>query len=200
MVDVLEYPCTVVVKIQDKGHLMLSDALNRLGKTYVEFRTKLGALATTPLDPAIPLQNKDPAQLQNHGLWLMEKTMLEAILKHLKKCVRPLLSYDSDSAQTAMALLCDPRHRRGEVFFWMCDSDMSVEGKKQKHKQLVDQYTDLHLIPAMAAFKRHRARLSGAADPSQDQAQTTPTATETTRTADVGGLFKVPPRSVRRRG
>ena len=37
MVDVLEYPCTVVVKTQDKGHWMLSDALNRLGKMYVEF-------------------------------------------------------------------------------------------------------------------------------------------------------------------
>lgn len=34
VVDELDYPCKVVVKAQDKGHWLLSDALHRLARLY----------------------------------------------------------------------------------------------------------------------------------------------------------------------
>jgi len=147
MSNVLEHPCKIVLKSQDKGHWLLPHAVDRMCRLYVETQTWLREQHATE-KPADPL---------TIGLQLMETTMRESLIAHLKKFVAPVQKYVRERAHVAMALLCDHRHRRGEIFFWMSDASLSREDRKQVHGYLVQQYTNNHLIPAMVALKMGQA-------------------------------------------
>ena len=48
---VLERPCKIVLKSQDKGHWLLSRALDRICRLYVESKQRLAELRVVALDP-----------------------------------------------------------------------------------------------------------------------------------------------------
>jgi len=59
------------------------------------------------------------------GRFRIERQMSETLLAHLHPFVTPALQYCATRAHVAMALMCDHRHRRGDIFFWMSDPGLS---------------------------------------------------------------------------
>ena len=143
---VLEYPCKLVIKSQDKGHWLVTHALDNMCRLYVEASQRLATLQ---------LGSEDT---YDDGLDAVEVAMLTAMLDHLRKFVKPLTNYESDRAHVAMAMLCDHRFRRGDMFYWMTDAKLPEEERLEQYQALMGQYTDNHLVEAMVAMKLGQAR------------------------------------------
>ena len=116
--------------------------------------------------------------------------MLETLQGHLTKFVNPLREYEKRRAHVALALLCDQRHRRGEFFYWMSTPTGTTE-RLEKHQEMMDKYTDGHMIPAMVQLQLGKVQRAPA---STTTATTTTTTTTTTRRNSTGQseLFSVP--------
>lgn len=171
--DVLEVPCKTVVKSQSKGHWILPDAVARMSRIYSSFRRSLRTAAEGPApscDPSVaqalvvataPAPTEGPYRTFSASqLNEVDRVMKETIMKHLDKFLKPVMEYTPEGAHIAMALLCDPRHRRGEIFYWMCDPDKDGEEKLQRHRSMMSEYTDKHLIPAMVTYKARTSAIN----------------------------------------
>lgn len=88
--------------------------------------------------------------------------MWEALISHLRKFIKPLTDYVPDKAHIAMALLCDHRYRRGEIFFWMSDPLLGEQERLARHSQLVEEYTTNDLLPAMVNLRMGSTASDGA--------------------------------------
>lgn len=143
---VLEYPCKLVIKSQDKGHWLVTHALDNMCRLYVEASQRLATLQL------------GSEATYDDGLDAVEVAMLTALLEHLKKFVQPLTNYEPDRAHVAMAMLCDHRFRRGDMFYWMTDAMLPEEERLEQYQALMGQYTDNHLVEAMVAMKLGQAR------------------------------------------
>mmetsp|Transcript_30298 Transcript_30298/g.85613 ORF Transcript_30298/g.85613 Transcript_30298/m.85613 type:complete len:161 (+) Transcript_30298:2101-2583(+) len=114
--EVLDYPCMLVLKAQDKGHWLLPHAVHNLCRLFVAGRDRRqqldeappSAKATAPLEP---------------GRLRIERQIWKTLLGHLQPFVTPVLQYCATRAHVAMALLCDHRHRRVDIFFWIVTLD-----------------------------------------------------------------------------
>ena len=144
----LEVPCKLVVKAQDKGHWLLSDAVHRVCKCFAEYR-EFVRTAVRPSD------RSPPDVLGQHELGIH---MRQTFLAHMRPFLTPFLGYQSEKAHAALAVLCDPRLRRGEVFYWMCDPLTPPLEKLQHHQSVMEQYTFKHLIPFMVRMKMAELR------------------------------------------
>ena len=100
------------MKAQDKGHWLLPQALDNLGRLYVLANGQLSAC----------LLRETMGDDMTTNLVAMEIRMWEALISNLKKLVKPFTEYVSYKAHTTMALMCDHRYRRGGIYFWTSDS------------------------------------------------------------------------------
>ena len=80
-------------------------------------------------------------------------SMRGTFMDHMKPFVAPLMGYCPDQAPAALALLCDPRHRRGEVFYWMSDPLQPECVRRAMFHHLLDSYTEKHLLPYMVSLQ-----------------------------------------------
>ncbi len=140
---VLERPCKLVMKSQDKGHWLLPQALDRICRLFVESQQRLAELRAVPPPP--------PGSI-DQPLDEVEATMLTTWVEHLEKFLAPLTAYDPTKAHIAMALLCDHRHRRGEIFYWMTSVDLPATERLQVYNKIMHDYSS-NLIDAMVAMK-----------------------------------------------
>ena len=144
---VLDRPCKIVTKSQDKGHWLLSNAVDSICRMFVASCCRFTELQVQ----ATQMQGSDPPT-DISDMDKLELKMLDTLNGHLSKFVSPLREYDRRRAHVALALLCDHRHRRGEVFYWM-SSPTSTEERLVKHQEMMDKYTDHHMIPAMVQLQ-----------------------------------------------
>ena len=141
---VLERPCKLVLKSQDKGHWLLPQALDRMCRLYVESQQRLAELRATPP----PTEGNFERTLDE-----VEAAMLETWVEHLEKFLEPLTTYDPTKAHISMALLCDHRHRRGDIFYWMTSPALSEAERLEAYHEIMSDYSNNHLIDAMVAMK-----------------------------------------------
>ena len=103
---VLERPCKLVLKSQDKEHWSLPQALDMICRLFVESKQRLAKLRAVPPSP--------PGSI-DQPLDEVEVTMLTTWVEHLEKFLEPLATHDPTKAHIAMALLCDHMHMRGDL-------------------------------------------------------------------------------------
>ncbi len=75
---VLERPCKLVLKSQDKGHRLLPQALDRMCRLFVESRQRLAQLRAAPPPKEGSIE---------HTLDEVEAAMLETWVEHVAKFV-----------------------------------------------------------------------------------------------------------------
>jgi hypothetical protein len=144
----LEVPCRLVVKAQDKGHWLLSDAIHRICQCFAEHRVFVR-------NATRPSERSSPDVMGQHDLNIH---MRETFMAHMRPFLMPFLGYSPQKAHAALAVLCDPRLRRGEVFYWMCDPITPQSEKLQHHQSVMEQYTVNHLIPFMVRMRMGELR------------------------------------------
>lgn len=114
---VLEHPCKLVLKSQDKGHWVLTYAVDDICRMYVHCKQ-----ATTTA-----CEEGDTAGDLDTELAAMQATMRETIADHPGSFVLPVATYCPNRNHSALGILCDRRHRRGEIFFWISDSSLPTD-------------------------------------------------------------------------
>ena len=157
--NILDRPCKIVTKSQDKGHWLLSTAVDSICRMFVAISSRLTELHQQALQPCSQVPPNDISDMD-----LLEQKMLDTLKGHLSKFISPLREYDRRRAHIALALLCDHRHRRGEIFYWMSTPNNTDE-RLQKHQQLMDKYTHDHMIPAMVQLQMGKVQRAPAAIP-----------------------------------
>mmetsp|Transcript_15293 Transcript_15293/g.39379 ORF Transcript_15293/g.39379 Transcript_15293/m.39379 type:complete len:133 (+) Transcript_15293:216-614(+) len=92
VVNELDFPCKVVVKAQDKGHWLLSDALNRLACMYHHLEHPEPSPARQEEQ-----QDEEPTQFESE-LDEMRKDMRKHIAQHIQPMLRPLTEFVPEKA------------------------------------------------------------------------------------------------------
>ena len=178
ILNVLDRPCKIVTKSQDKGHWLLSNAVESICRMFVAVTSRAMELQQ---EATIHEASNPPTHFPDMDK--LELTMLQTLTGQLQKFVSPLREYDRRRAHVALALLCDHRHRRGEVFYWMSTPTITSE-RLEKHQQLMDQYTNRHMIPAMVKLQLNKVQRT----PVSTQQKTS----TTNRNSGGSELFSVP--------
>ena len=189
--DVLSYPCTVVIKSQDKGHWLMSDAINRVARMYLEFEDKLQQLTQDVAAEAAARQAPDLTEAQKFDVDLknVDKTMRQHILDHLEPFVEPVRSYDDKRAPVALSLMVDPRYCDGALFYLMCPHENGAPVTNQQrlahHNELMRAYDERQLIPAMVAMQEHLHKLANPTEPQTSRPDPSqPTSSQTAQPAE----------------
>ena len=180
--QVLETPCRLVVKSQDKGHWLLSDAIHRACKCFAEYREFVRSALPPPVTS--PIDVKGQHELSLH--------MRETFMAHMRPFLTPFLEYRPEKAHAALAVLCDPRLRRGEVFYWMCDPNIPSSEKLDHHRSMMELYTANHLIPFMVRIRMADIQERQPEQQREVHAQEGATVVATQGAAPQRSIFQVP--------
>jgi hypothetical protein len=113
MEKVLNHPCKTIVKAQDKGHWLITDAIYKMVTMYVEAKHEITRLETQAgAARQLPPDLMDGDDEFNIDLDALSLTMQSTIRDHMAPFLAPLKQYDPDRAHAVLAILLDPRHRQ----------------------------------------------------------------------------------------
>eukprot|EP00873_Tetraselmis_striata_P009567 jgi/Tetstr1/429831/TSEL_019698.t1 len=91
----------------------------------------------------------------------MRKDMRKHIVQHIQPMLRPLTEFVPEKAHEIMAMQLDPRYCKGNLFKLMV-------GKQEEARELMKEYDDKSLLPALVHLSRHmQTKTADAAGPSE---------------------------------